>query len=488
MILPVFAGCSVWELLDAVNGTDPTVGELNITQGTETSTEPPESEPPVTEPPVTEPPVTEPPVTEPPVTEPPVTEPPVTEPPVTEPPVTEPPAPQPDPKFMVGYGRVDITPTQTIYLAGYGNEDPPRYSTEIWNRLYATCIAYTDTEGNSMLMFHLDILNAYDEIVGLRPVISAATGVPKNNIVIAATHNHSGPSYVQAAPDGYLAEYKVAMKQWLIDAAVEAMADRKPAEMYIASCNPTNMVFVRHYVYKNGSINGYGGSSTAIGHAEPADNQMQLIKFVREGGKDVLLMNWQGHPRGHTEDHYAILSDVDVIRQKLEKDMNCLFAYFLGASGNQNNSSPIVKEQRTKNYQDHGITLATEAMFAAKNFVKVETGKVQTLSQRITVTRKSTDNNFATFIETRVFAIGDVAFVIAGYEMFAANGMDIKEASPFKMTFVVTCANGDNKYIPSKASFAYDSYEGNATRYVAGTAEILATNYISLLKQINKAR
>ncbi len=487
IMMAVFSGCRPSDDLLASTSGSTEVSTEGVTEHPEDNTEETtQTEPPVTEPPVTEPPVTEPPATEPPVTEPPVTEPPVTEPPATEPPVTEP-EPEPETYFTVGYGRVNITPTKPVYLGGLGSEDPPRISTEIKNQLYATCIAYTDKAGNTVLMYHLDLLNAYDYIVAQRPNISKATGVPKGNIIIASTHNHSGVSFTIASPDSYLGEYKTMLCAALLDAAKAALEDRKPAEMYITTTNPVNLNFVRHYVYADGTINGYYGSTSSVGHAVPVDNQMQLIKFVREGGKDVVLMNWQGHPRGHSQYRYAVLSDVDVIRQKIEKELDCQFAFFLGASGNVNNSSAIPSEKRTKDYVEHGNALAAEAIAAAVNFKKAETGILKIDSQYVKVTRKETDNNFSEYIEVSVFGFGDIGFVIAGYEMFCENGMDIKNASPFKMTFVVTCANGDHKYMPSYATFEYSSYEGDATRYARGTAEKLANKYISMLKSIKKS-
>jgi len=392
---------------------------------------------------------------------------------------------------MVGYGRVDITPTGSVYLAGLGSEDPPRYSQGITDRLYATCIAFTDKNGNTILMYHMDLLNAYDYLVSQRNKISYATGVPVENIIIAATHNHSGPSLETNGADNYISTYKAYLVDWLIDSAIEAMEDRKPADMYITSTNPKNLNFVRHYTYINGSINGYGGSNTAIGHTLAADNQMQLIKFVRQGGKDVVLMNWQGHPRGHVKSeglYYQILSDVDVIRKEIEEDLNCYFAFFLGASGNVNNSSAISWEQRTKNYVEHGKALAAEAVAAAAKFTKVETGNVQIRTQKVAAEKKDPTSSYNKYINATAFSIGDVAFAVAGYEMFSENGQDIKEASQFKMTFIVTCANGDNKYIPSEATYAYDNYEVNASRYAKGTAEELVKNYNYLLKQLYKTK
>jgi hypothetical protein len=84
----------------------------------------------------------------------------------------------------------------------------------------------------------------------------------------------------------------------------------------------------------------------------------------------------------------------------------------------------------------------------------------------------------------QAFSFGDVGFAAAPYEMFDTSGVFIKENSPFKMTIVAELANGGNGYFPSQ--FAFDvsgGYECDTTKYVPGTAERLADQYVEMLTQ-----
>ena len=387
--------------------------------------------------------------------------------------------------LKVGYGRVNVTPQGKVPLAGLGSSAGDRITDDAWDELFVTCIAFTDKNKNTVLIFHMDILNTYDSIYAWIPEIADATGVPEDNIVLAATHNHSAPS-INSQKTLYMNEYRVLFKQALIQSAKQALEDRASAEMYITSCNPENMTFVRHYVRDDGMIHGEGGSAADadryIGHTVDADNDFQMIKFTRKGKKDVVLVNWQGHPRAHGEDKNAIQCDVDVLRKRLEADMDCQFAFFLGASGNQNNSSVIPAEQRSSNYKEHYNILADEALEAAKNFTKVATGNVNVIKDTSLQARK--DGKSST-IPMTVFSIGDVAFLSAGYEMFCESGMELKEYSSFKMTFIVTCSNGDFKYMPTLATYKYNSYEtGTATWHIKGTAEKLVEKYKTMLDDL----
>ena len=65
--------------------------------------------------------------------------------------------------------------------------------------------------------------------------------------------------------------------------------------------------------------------------------------------------------------------------------------------------------------------------------------------------------------------------------MFDTNGMQLKEASPLDMTFVLTNANGWAAYIPSADAVLHGGYEVYTTKYVFGTAEKVVEELLSML-------
>jgi len=309
---------------------------------------------------------------------------------------------------------------------------------------------------------------------------------------MCSTHNHSGPK-LNDSSFAYITEYNEKMPDWLIQAAETAMADRKPAKMFTTVTHPEHLNFVRHHILADGSKTGWASpaSQSAVAHVFDPDNALQLIKFQREGGKDVVLMNWQGHPAAASAGKYDIRSDVDAVRRNIEPLLDCHFAYFLGASGNVNSSSYVKTEKAADwyidNYIDRCKELANQAVAAAENFKEVKTGKIQFTYANYAGTRK--DNaNMKTDIPIYAFSFGDVAFTTASYEMFTEMGMYIKEKSPFAMTFVSTCTNGRNGYLPATSAFEYDAYEVDSTRFVRGTAELIAEEHINMLKQIYNAQ
>ena len=384
--------------------------------------------------------------------------------------------------LRVGFGRSDITPETFVPLGGgSGNIS---YSVE--EPLYLNCVAITDETDNTILVYMIDLLQSYGDFAIQRRAISKATGVDELQIMFAATHNHTGPN-LNSTNDPSIQLYVEGIKDKVVQAAVDAMADRKPVTgMYTTKTYTEDMNFVRHYMLKDGTRIGWATpavqgnkNGTIKDHLLPADNELQLVKFVREGGKDIIMMNFQGHPRAKQD---TIRSQVDAIRREIEPALDCHFTYFLGASGNVNSTSKITGRTRTQDHLEHGKMITEYAVEAAKNFKEVKVGKVQLIQNK--VMGVSSNGNTEVGIQLYAFSFGDVAFTTAPYEMFTENGQKIKAESPFETTFVATCSNGSLGYLPSEYAFEYDCYEVSVTKFVKGTAEQAVAEHISLLKSL----
>ena len=72
--------------------------------------------------------------------------------------------------------------------------------------------------------------------------------------------------------------------------------------------------------------------------------------------------------------------------------------------------------------------------------------------------------------------------------MFDTNGREIKDGSPFKATFVVTCANDGIGYIPSQMAYDHGCYGADTGKFIPGTGEILAQEYVKMLEGLYKTK
>lgn len=444
-----------------------------------------------------------------------------------------------DPNFTsnlsVGFGRVDISPTESVPLRGYGYSSG-RMATRIQDPLYATCIALTDSSDNTVLIFTVDLTNAFTEVIdAARLKISQRTGIPVDAIMVSCTHTHSAPDLLNLNEPS-IPRYIEAFKGWMVEAAVAALADRALTKVYTTSTATRNLNFVRRYLLADGSYAGdnFGNFKAApiVGHETEADNQLQLVKLQRQGKKDIIMANFQTHPHRAGGGTGVTADLVAPFRTKVETTLDCYFAYFTGSSGNVNPTSRITEENITNNYVDQGHALADYALAAYDSFREVPVPSVKILK---TVYRGKVDHsmdhvaaecqeavdyylqngnykpysyllnkgvrniyhanaialrsNMAQVESISLYAIslGDLAFVTVPWEMFDTDGMAIKEGSPFSTTFVLTCANNNLNYLPSELAWQHGGYAVDATLFQRGTSETLVQSYLALLNNLHQA-
>jgi len=401
-------------------------------------------------------------------------------------------ATQPDApvSLSVGFGRADITPTEPTPLGGLRGD---RFSEDVMDRLYAACIAFTDQTGTTVLLFSVDLLSAFSAVLFGGSDVAKATGVPFENIILATTHSHSAPDMTK--DDLSIQNYTKLLRSKMVEAAQAALADRQPATMSINTAYPENVNFIRHYRFTDGTYGGdnFGSFSgkTIAGHVREVDNALQMVKFTREDAKNIIMLNWQGHPDGHGSYRNSILSFSGSVTDQVEAGLNCHCLYVLGASGNVNNASRIKEEQIYKDYREKTKVLADAVINAESSYQEVSIGKIQILAKNESCTTK-TSSKMDVPLDT--YAIGDVALAAAPYEMFCENGQAIKSGSPYKMTFVSTCTNTRLcSYVPSVTTYDYNNMPDEVfgisqTPFVKGAAEILQDSFISMLNQMYNSK
>ena len=179
-------------------------------------------------------------------------------------------------QIKVGFCRKDLTPEGSIALGGYG-DDPKRMSEGVLDHIFGTCIAITDPEDNTALLFSADLLHANETMTArLRASASKATGVPEDHIMVSSTHTHAGPGISSPQLDCIQRFYDLYVVL-MTEAAVGAMADRAPADIYLGDAYTENLNFVRHYRMNDGTCAGdnFGSWKSGIaGHASPVDKQI----------------------------------------------------------------------------------------------------------------------------------------------------------------------------------------------------------------------
>lgn len=94
------------------------------------------------------------------------------------------------------------------------------------------------------------------------------------------------------------------------------------------------------------------------------------------------------------------------------------------------------------------------------------------------------------YLTISTLAFGDVAFVVAPYEMFDTNGMEIKAASPYPVTMIATMADMPtaercspcNGYLPSALGYDNGGYSVDIAQFKKGIGENLRDDFLTMLR------
>lgn len=106
--------------------------------------------------------------------------------------------------------------------------------------------------------------------------------------------------------------------------------------------------------------------------------------------------------------------------------------------------------------------------------------------------RKDMKSGDTKILTISALSFGDVGFVVAPYEMYDTNGVEVRRDSPFAITFVTTMAGMpelesrslSNGYIPSQLGYDNGGYSIDISRYAPGTGEDLCRDFVGMLRQM----
>jgi hypothetical protein len=231
-------------------------------------------------------------------------------------------------KLKIGTGITDITPQKSIFLYGYPHVE--RYSTGVHDPLLSSAL-YLEDGGTRALMIANDIAGfAKPLIQKIKTAIEERTGIPKNHIIISATHTHSGPrttrhvanenDTVVPPPDKEYLEFLTAQ---VIEAGTAAAADPRDCTAEFAMADAE------------------GIGTNRRDPAGPSDLSVPVLVFKGDDDNRVLacMMVYSMHPTVLHEDSKLVSADFPGMSRKYLQEHvfspSVPVFHFMGASGNQ---------------------------------------------------------------------------------------------------------------------------------------------------------
>jgi len=231
-------------------------------------------------------------------------------------------------QLLASSAVTQITPANGTFLAGYPHV--PRYSTGVHDPLLSTSL-YLQSGGQRLLIIANDIIYAPKSVVErVRGRISEKTGIPPENILISATHTHSGPKTLDplateadtAVPKAD-SRYVTFFEGRVLESALRAVADPVPAEIGLATCDAT----------------GIGTNRRDPNGAKDLQVPVMVVRSAQDQKPIAAMLVCSMHPTVMHEDSTLVSGDFPAMARQylkqhtLGKDCNVL--YHTGPAGNQ---------------------------------------------------------------------------------------------------------------------------------------------------------
>ena len=240
--------------------------------------------------------------------------------------------------WQAGVARVDITPTESMWLAGYAARDHEAQGGAL-HPLWVKALALEDAAGTRALIITSDVLgfpkpvsdNIFDRLL-------ASTGLDRARIILNSSHTHSGPVIdgsllciypLDSAGLEKVRRYTPVLVDKVVSAGEAAFKDMAPVRL--ESANGVTRFAVNRRNNKEAEI------ETTYNLNGPVDHAVPVLRVSRDDGQPLaILFGYACHNTTLCEykwcGDYAGFAQEDL--EKAHPGTTALF--FQGCGGNQN--------------------------------------------------------------------------------------------------------------------------------------------------------
>jgi neutral ceramidase len=404
-------------------------------------------------------------------------------------------------QLQVGVGQTDITPPIETEMSGFIAREGK--SRGVHDPLWAKALVISD--GHIKLAIVIaDLIGVDAEIIkAVRTQIGPSTAILPENVIVGATHTHSGPVSLSR---GYLGRvdpaYRETLSQNMVKAIVLADQNLGPVELWVGESNCPEV----------GKNRRKPGGTT--------DPQVLTVCFENAAGVKAVLVNYACHPVVLGPANLEISADYPFyLREALEGFYPGAQIFFInGACGDINTGHSArasidgtsVRSERTFAEAERlGKILAEYALMALKNAVKqagrsikigrkvldivleplpsvsryedyiafwdkrrreleqtggsfgeIQTARTMSLwAEQMRDLRRAGNLAAAIPVEIAAFSVGALEFAAFPGEFLHQLGLKLKKARAPKQVMVMGYSNGNLGYVADAPAYNEGGYE-----------------------------
>jgi neutral ceramidase len=436
--------------------------------------------------------------------------------------------------LLAGAAVRDITPQKPLFLVGYPHV--PRTSSGVHDPLLASALYLCDGV-TPLLLVAADILYlSAESSKQCRFAISKATGIPWQNMVISATHTHSGPvthsvlawkdDPVVQPPDP---EYLEQFHRGIIESAIAAYRAAEPARLAVTGAKAQGVGCNR--LDPNGSFDSevgllavqrqsdsrlmavaliYGMHPTVL-HEDSSLVSSDFPYFTRQHLNEVfpgLITLFHTGPCGNLSPRYHVQSQTFAEAERLGRLLGQTIAQSLQALSHSDftaervlaaaqtwaevvpNAFPSVATAEAALHDARERYDQLKRTDAPHGPLRTAECFVFGCEETLTLARAQASGEVARLqhqmrrAEVQVFRIGDLFLAAWPGEQFVEYGLEIKHRAPGR-SFVISLANGELQgYIVTPGAAAAGGYEAAFSLFRSESGERLVTATLNLMQRL----
>jgi neutral ceramidase len=438
-------------------------------------------------------------------------------------------------ELTAGAAAVDITPPRGCPMAGYysargaeGTHDP----------LHAKALVL-EKDGVKVALVALDLISTTRGLVEeTRVLVEKETGIPGKNVMISATHSHTGPvlwgrtqrDEVLGGSNQIARDYIKELPAKIALSVKNADAARKPARASFAAGREDGLAFNRRFHMADGSVGWNPGKKNPkiVRPAGPVDPSLPVVLFetTDKTPKPIAVyVNFAMHLDTVGGLYYSADYPYTLSRSLAAvKGDDFVTIFSVGTCGDINHVN-VDSASPQKGHGEAariGTRLAAEVLRTFERVTPAADGPLRVSTAMVDLTPAPvTPEDVAAAklviedvragkrpaprfldqvqafkavdvaarlgkpiaVEVQVISLGDdLAWVSLPGEIFVELGQQIKRGSPFKQTMIAELANGAIGYIPNRVAYPQGNYEVVSARCAEGSGEKLVDEALKQLR------
>lgn len=417
--------------------------------------------------------------------------------------------------LSAGIAKVDITPTESLYMGGYDESGRPGPSDGTVGKIYIRALVLDD-KITRLAFIETDMVSMPNaNYTPLRKLISEKTGIPADNIILGCVHNHSAPLFSEKNKDS---KWYKSLNDNFIKVVKDAISDIEPVKTGggigysgIAMNRRKMMTDTISYLTfdENNSSQSYAKFKTdnpvkikemagvyrlGSNPKGPIDDQVGILRIDKiSGAPKAVFINYACHGTSLGARNNKITPEWNgYMLEYVEKQIPGVVPIFApGASGDINPRFVGGIDGYTDNLENTAMlgyeigkevvrvfsTIKTEVPVNSE--IKIVNKDIICPLRYSEVMKDFTKTTIG--VPTTVIRVDEFTWVTFPGELFHEIGKAVKASTHSRYPFFIGYSNGSLGYLPTQQAHSEGGYEPNSTRFDPVTEKIYVAGVEKLL-------